>query len=113
MDQCHHDIDKLLQQSGVDNELSTYSSKEWAHISNIINKSTSSQCVSCVGIDQRYYNSCVIVSIMSVSVPSDKDKDRLMQAFHNMVKDSSDKKLEEWIPEHYWELEKYVFTTVC
>ena len=46
---------------------------------------------------------------MSVSVPSDKDKDRLMQAFHNMVKDSSDKKLEEWIPEHYWELEKYVF----
>ena len=109
MDQCHHDIDKLLQQSGVDNELSTYSSKEWAHISNIINKSTSSQCVSCVGIDQRYYNSCVIVSIMSVSVPSDKDKDRLMQAFHNMVKDSSDKKLEEWIPEHYWELEKYVF----
>lgn len=57
----------------------------------------------------RYYYSCVIVSVMSICVPSDEKKNEIMWAFHKLVENSTDQTLKIFIPEQYAEMERYVF----
>ena len=66
-------------------------------------------CVDAVEMEPRYYYSCVIVSVLSFSVPSDEKKEEIVYAFHQLAEQSTDKQMAVWIPEHYKELERYVF----
>ena len=86
-----------------------FTQKEWAVINNLINKSNSPNCAFVVEMEPRYYYSCVIVSVLSFSVPSDEKKDEIVNAFHQLAEQSTDEQMAVWIPENYKELESYVF----